>query len=113
MIRRPPRSTRVRSSAASDVYKRQLCSTDLVYYASGRLGVPGAMWTASHNPAQYNGLKLCRAGAEPVSLDTGLAAIRDRAQSGNFPPSAEEGRHSRRDLIGEYADHMRGFVDVG
>jgi len=90
-----------------------LCSTDLVYYASGRLGVPGAMWTASHNPAQYNGLKLCRAGAEPVSLDTGLAAIRDRAQSGNFPPSAEEGRHSRRDLIGEYADHVRGFVDVG
>lgn len=89
-----------------------LCSTDLVYYASGRLGVPGAMWTASHNPAEYNGLKLCRAGAEPVSLDTGLAAMRDRAQAGTFPPSAEPGRHSRRELIGEYADHVRGFIDA-
>ena len=90
-----------------------LCSTDLVYYASGRLGVPGAMWTASHNPARYNGVKLCRAGAEPVSLETGLAAIRDRAQSGTFPPAAEEGRHSRQELIEEFAQHVRGFIDPG
>jgi phosphomannomutase len=89
-----------------------LASTDLVYYASGRLGMPGAMWTASHNPARYNGLKLCRAGAEPVSLDTGLAQIRDRAQAGDFPEAPGPGSHSERDLIGEYADHVRSFVDA-
>ena len=89
-----------------------LASTDLLYYASGRLGLPGAMWTASHNPAQYNGLKLCRAGAEPVSLDTGLSAIRDHAISGDFPTASEEGRHSKRDLLREYAEHVHGFVDA-
>jgi phosphomannomutase len=90
-----------------------LASTDLLYYASGRLGVPGAMWTASHNPAQYNGLKLCRAGAEPVSLESGLTEIRDRAQSANFPPAQATGSHREVDLIGEYADHVRSFVDIG
>ena len=55
-----------------------LATTDLVYFASGRLAMPGAMFTASHNPAEYNGIKLCRAGARPVSLESGLAAIRDR-----------------------------------
>jgi phosphomannomutase len=90
-----------------------LASTDLVYYASGRLSIPGAMWTASHNPAQYNGLKLCRAGAEPVSLDTGLASIRDRAQSGNLPPAGRTGSHRQVDLLGEYAEHVRGFIEPG
>ncbi len=89
-----------------------LASTDLLYYASGRLGVPGAMWTASHNPVEYNGLKLCRAGAEPVGIDTGLALIRDRAQSGNFPASDTQGSHRTADLIDEYAQHVRSFVDV-
>jgi phosphomannomutase len=89
-----------------------LASTDLVYYASGRLGLPGAMWTASHNPARYNGLKLCRAGAEPVSLDTGLAQIRDRAENREFPHAAVEGSHSQRELISEYAEHVRSFVDA-
>ena len=84
-----------------------LCSTDLVYYASGRLSQPGAMFTASHNPAQYNGLKLCRAGAEPVSLETGLAEIRDRAHAGDFPAAAAEGRHRTQDLLAEYAAHVR------
>ncbi|CAN5463061.1 phosphomannomutase/phosphoglucomutase [soil metagenome] len=90
-----------------------LASTDLLYYASGRLGHPGAMWTASHNPAAYNGLKLCRAGAEPVSLDTGLAQIRDRALHGDFPAEDAPGGHRTADLIGEYAEHVRGFIDVG
>ena len=54
-----------------------LASTDQLYFASGHLGHPGAMFTASHNPAQYNGIKLCRAGAEPVGMETGLAEIRD------------------------------------
>ena len=88
-----------------------LASTDLLYYASGHLGQPGAMFTASHNPAQYNGLKLCRAGAEPVSLDTGLAEIRDRAIGGDFPSSSGEGGHRRLDLLQEYAEHVRSFVD--
>ena len=89
-----------------------LASTDLLYYASGRLGLPGAMWTASHNPARYNGLKLCRAGAEPVSLDTGLSAIRDHAIAGDFPTAEAEGRQERRELLAEYAEHVHGFVDA-
>jgi len=89
-----------------------LASTDLLYYASGRLGLPGAMWTASHNPARYNGLKLCRAGAEPVGIETGLAAIRDRAQARDFPEAAAPGGHREADLLDEYAEHVRGFVDV-
>jgi phosphomannomutase len=90
-----------------------LASTDLLYYASGRLGVPGAMWTASHNPAQYNGLKLCRAGAEPVSLETGLAQIRDRAIAGDFPQPPHSGSHREQDLLGEFAEHVRSFADLG
>ena len=90
-----------------------LASTDLLYYASGRLGIPGAMWTASHNPAEYNGLKLCRAGAEPVGIESGLALIRDRAQSGVFPAAEHEGGHRTANLTGEYADHVRSFADIG
>src|SRR5690606_38307759 len=63
-----------------DVVRIGLCSTDGLYFASGLLGVPGAMFTASHNPAQYNGIKLCRAGARPVGEDTGLAQVRDLAE---------------------------------
>ncbi len=90
-----------------------LASTDLMYYASGRLGLPGAMWTASHNPAKYNGLKLCRAGAEPVGIESGLAEIRDRAMSGDFPAAEEEGAHRSVDLVQDYAEHVRSFVDIG
>jgi phosphomannomutase len=89
-----------------------LASTDLLYYASGRLGLPGAMWTASHNPAGYNGLKLCRAGAEPVSLDTGLAQIRDRALAGDYPHAEHAGSHRSADLLAEFAEHVRTFTDV-
>ena len=89
-----------------------LASTDLLYYASGRLGQPGAMFTASHNPSQYNGIKLCRAGAEPVAMDSGLAAIRDRAASGDLPHVDQEGTHQTAALIDEYAEHVRNFVDV-
>jgi phosphomannomutase len=89
-----------------------LASTDLVYYASGRMGLPGAMWTASHNPPTYNGVKLCRAGAEPVSLETGLAAIRDRAESGDFPTAAKPGARRSQDLLDEYAEHVRSFINT-
>jgi phosphomannomutase len=89
-----------------------LASTDLLYYASGRLQAPGAMITASHNPGQYNGLKLCRAGAEPVAFDTGLERIRDRVASGAFGGATQGGSHREMSLIDEYADHVRGFVDL-
>ena len=90
-----------------------LASTDLLYYASGVTGLPGVMVTASHNPAGYNGLKMCRAGAEPVSLDTGLGAMRDRVAAGAFGAATQRGSHREMDLLGQYAEHVRGFVDIG
>ncbi len=93
-----------------------LASTDELYYASGALDLPGAMFTASHNPAQYNGIKLCRAGARPVGQDTGLGAVRDRAQAlleGRvFEPEAAAGSLAERDLLGDYAAFLRGLVDL-
>jgi phosphomannomutase len=88
-----------------------LASTDLLYFASGRLRLPGAMVTASHNPAAYNGLKLCRAGAEPVAFDTGLGRIRDRVAAGAFGGATRAGSHREMDLLDQYAEHVRGFVD--
>src|ERR1700749_1284749 len=67
-------------SRGADVVEAGLASTDMLYYASGSLDLPGAMFTASHNPAKYNGIKMCRAGAVPVGQDTGLTEIRLRAQ---------------------------------
>jgi len=93
-----------------------LGSTDLLYYASGALDLPGAMFTASHNPAQYNGVKLCRSGARPIGQDTGLAEIRDRAQAildGSAPPpGAPQAPVEHRDLLADYAAHLRTLVDL-
>jgi phosphomannomutase len=92
-----------------------LGSTDLLYYASGALDLPGAMFTASHNPAQYNGVKLCRAGARPVGQDTGLATIRESAQAllDNGAPAIEaNGAVEQRDLLAAYAAHLRSLVDL-
>lgn len=88
-----------------------LASTDLLYFASGSLGHPGVMVTASHNPSGYNGLKLCRAGAEPVAFDTGLGRIRDRVVAGEFGASRVRGAHRELDLLDGFAAHVRGFVD--
>ena len=97
--------------AGADVVDLGLASTDLLYFASGRLDAPGAMFTASHNPAAYNGMKLCLAGAKPVGQDTGLATIRQLAETA--PSTADaRGGYERRDLLDEYADHVRSFVDV-
>lgn len=94
-----------------DVVDLGLASTDLLYYAAGRLDAPGAMFTASHNPARYNGVKLCLSGARPVGLDTGLAEI--KAMAADPPPlAATPGTTSAQELISEYAAHVRGFVDV-
>ncbi|MFF4502462.1 phosphomannomutase/phosphoglucomutase [Streptomyces sp. NPDC001401] len=99
-----------------DVTEIGLCSTDQLYYASGALNLPGAMFTASHNPAQYNGIKLCRAGAAPVGQDTGLAQIRELAEqwteSGAPQPAATPGTITQRDTLSDYAAHLRSLVDL-
>jgi phosphomannomutase len=88
-----------------------LCSTDLLYFASGLLDAPGAMFTASHNPARYNGIKLCRAGARPVGQESGLREIAALAESvGGRPPAGPEGAYDRRDLLDDYARHCRRFL---
>jgi phosphomannomutase len=95
-----------------------LCSTDGLYYASGALDLPGAMFTASHNPAQYNGIKLCRSAARPVGQDSGLVEVRDRAQAlldagtSAAPPGTDPGRLHERDLLADYATFLRGLVDL-
>ncbi len=98
-----------------DVIDVGLASTDLLYYASGTLDAAGAMFTASHNPAAYNGIKLCRPGAVPVAIDTGLAEMRDLALSGTLEPvdPDERGRRETRDLLTDFAAHVRTFIDVG
>jgi phosphomannomutase len=98
--------------AGADVIDLGLISTDLVYFASGHLDAPAAMFTASHNPAQYNGIKLCRAGAAPVGQETGLAQIRATVASGLLERAAERGRVEERDLLPEYVEHVHSFVDV-
>ncbi len=92
-----------------------LASTDTMYFASGRLDAPGAMFTASHNPAAYNGIKFCLAGAKAVGQDTGLAEVRvaaEEALSTGADDGEETGGYERRDFLSEYADHVRSFVDV-
>jgi phosphomannomutase len=94
-----------------DVVSIGLASTDMLYYASGSLGLPGAMFTASHNPARYNGIKLCRAGATPIGQDTGLAAIRAAVEAG-VPDGPGGGKVTQRDMLGGYAAYLRGLVDL-
>ena len=101
------------ASRGASVVEVGLASTDMLYFASGYLDLPGAMFTASHNPARYNGIKLCREGAVPVGQDSGLAEIRDRAQhyldAGIVvEPVAVE----RVDVLADYARHLRSLVDL-
>ena len=100
------------ADAGADVVMIGLASTDQLYFASGHLGHPGAMFTASHNPAQYNGIKLCREGARPVGADTGLHAIRD-AVSGPEPAAvARPGQISQLDVLDAYAAHLLSLAPV-
>ncbi|MFN8050815.1 MAG: phosphomannomutase/phosphoglucomutase [Acidimicrobiales bacterium] len=99
------------TSQGLDVVDLGLGSTDLLYFAAGSLNAPGAMFTASHNPAQYNGIKFCLSGARPVGEDSGLSQIRDDAAAG-LAPVATPGSVSHRDLLAAFADHVRSFVDV-
>lgn len=99
-----------------DVTLIGLCSTDGLYFAAGHLDVPGAMFTASHNPAAYNGIKLCRSGARPVGQESGLAEVRDLAQEildgASETAEGEPGSVVERDLLGEYAGFLRSLVDL-
>lgn len=96
----------------ADVTEIGLASTDQLYYASGSLDLPGAMFTASHNPAQYNGIKLCRAGAAPVGQDTGLAEIRALVEEGVPGYEGKPGTIAQRDVLAGYADYLRSLVDL-
>jgi phosphomannomutase len=99
-------------SQGCDVVHVGLASTDMMYFASGHLDLPGVMFTASHNPAQYNGMKVCRAGAVPVSIDTGLAQIRDLAAKGELEPvDGPFGTERHEDVLSRFAEHVRSFVD--
>ena len=99
-----------------DVVDLGLASTDLIYYAAGTLDAPGAMFTASHNPAGYNGVKFCLSGARPVGVDTGLDVVKQVAVdvlSGRAPAhAATSGSMSYRNLLEAFADHVVSFIDV-
>jgi phosphomannomutase len=96
----------------ADVVAGGLGSTDMLYYASGSLGLPGAMITASHNPPKYNGIKLCRAGAKPVGQDTGLAELRAMAEQGVPGGDHKPGTVTSKDLLSGYASYLRDLVDL-
>jgi phosphomannomutase len=100
------------SGQGVDVIAAGLGSTDLLYYASGSLGIPGAMVTASHNPSKYNGIKLCRGGARPVGADSGLAELREAAAQGVPPYAGPRGSITPRDLLPGYADHLKSLVQL-
>jgi phosphomannomutase len=100
------------TAQGADVIEAGLGSTDMLYYASGSLDIPGAMFTASHNPARYNGIKLCRAGAKPVGRDTGLTEIREMLEEGVPAHEGPAGTVSERDLLSGYAEHLKTLVDL-
>ncbi|MFI6574428.1 phosphomannomutase/phosphoglucomutase [Nocardiopsis sp. NPDC050513] len=100
------------TSQGLDVVFAGLGSTDLLYYGSGHLDLPGAVFTASHNPAEYNGIKMCRAGAAPISGETGLDEIRRLAESGVARHDGPAGTVTERDLLPGYAAYLRDLVDL-
>jgi phosphomannomutase len=100
------------AEAGADVTLIGLASTDQLYFASGHLGRPGAMFTASHNPAQYNGIKMCRAHAQPIGMETGLAEIRDRVATGETLSAERRGEIGEQDLLAEYASYLLGLAPV-
>jgi len=103
------------NARGANVVNIGLCSTDETYYASGAWNAPAAMFTASHNPARYNGIKFSRAGAQGISLDTGLAAIRDRAigyLTGGVVSVPAPGTYREQDVLADYAGYLRSLVDL-
>ncbi|KHF46057.1 phosphomannomutase/phosphoglucomutase [Saccharomonospora viridis] len=100
------------TSQGLDVVSIGLVSTDELYFASGSLNMPGAMFTASHNPARYNGIKLCRAGASPVGQESGLAEIRDTVEQGVPSFAGQPGTVTERDVHDDYVKHLHSLVDL-
>jgi phosphomannomutase len=98
--------------AGADVVDLGLASTDLCYFAAGTLDSPAAMFTASHNPAAYNGIKLCRAGAGPIGEETGLGEIKAMLGAGLLERAEDPGRVERRDLLPAFVAHVHSFVDL-
>jgi phosphomannomutase len=100
------------AEAGADVTLIGLASTDQLYFASGRLEQPGAMFTASHNPAQYNGIKMCRAFASPIGKETGLLEIRDRVAGGETSTPAQPGTVREQDVLADYAAYLLDLAPV-
>ena len=104
------------TARGADVLRLGLISTDMLYYAAGVLDAAGVVFTASHNPAEYNGMKMAKAGAVPVSSDTGLYEIRDVAQryldAGEVPAVATPGSVTDKEILGGYAEYLRSLVDL-
>jgi len=99
-------------SNGMDVIRIGLASTDMLYFASGKLNLPGAMFTASHNPAEYNGIKLCKSGARPVGKESGLQLIERYVSEGNPISMRPIGIESQRNMVDEYVTHLLTLVDV-
>src|ERR1700749_378819 len=95
-----------------DVVRIGLSSTDQLYFASGLLDCPGAMFTASHNPAAYNGIKLCRAAALPVGAETGLSVIKEDVLAGVGPHDGPAGTVTDRDALADYGQFLRSLVNT-
>ena len=100
------------TSQGVDVVEIGLASTDMLYFAAGSRNAPGAMFTASHNPAQYNGIKMCLAGAKPIGEESGLHDIKVMARAGLAPLEGRRGEISHDDVLADFAAHVRSFVDV-
>ena len=101
------------TSQGLDVTLLGLASTDMLYFASGSMDAPGAMFTASHNPAEYNGIKMTLAGARPIGTDTGLDEMKGMILAGSLAPTGERGTVSEDEVLQDFADHVRSFIDVG
>ncbi len=100
------------TSLGMDVIRIGLASTDMLYFASGKLGLPGAMFTASHNPAEYNGIKLCLSDARPIGKESGLATIENFVREGSPIALRNVGVEKQRDMLEEYVDHLLTLVDI-
>jgi phosphomannomutase len=100
------------TSLGLDVIRIGLASTDMMYFAAGKLNMPGAMFTASHNPSEYNGIKLCLSGAKPIGKESGLLTIEHFVRSGSPVSFGNIGKEGSRNLLSDYVKHLKSLVDV-